>query len=39
VAEGRYPSHLDRIFPFDQLVEAHRYMEDNRATGKVVVTV
>lgn len=36
-APGRYPTHLDRVFPFDQLAEAHRYMEENRATGKVVV--
>jgi NADPH:quinone reductase-like Zn-dependent oxidoreductase len=38
VAAGRYPTHLDRVFTFDQLVEAHRYMEENHATGKVVVT-
>ena len=37
VAAGRYPSHLDRVFPFDQLADAHRYMEESRATGKVVV--
>lgn len=39
VAGGRYPTHLDRVFSFDQLVEAHRYMENNHATGKVVVRV
>jgi NADPH:quinone reductase len=39
VAGGRYATHLDRVFPFDQLVEAHRYMEDNHAIGKVVVTL
>jgi NADPH:quinone reductase-like Zn-dependent oxidoreductase len=38
VVAGRYPTHLDRVFPFDQLAEAHRYMEENHATGKVVVT-
>jgi NADPH:quinone reductase-like Zn-dependent oxidoreductase len=36
VAAGRYPSHLDRVFPFEQLVDAHRYMEDSQAIGKVV---
>jgi NADPH:quinone reductase len=36
VAAGRYPSHLDRVFTFNQLAKAHRYMEENRATGKVV---
>jgi len=37
VAAGRYPTRLDRVFPFDQLAEAHRYLEENHATGKVVV--
>src|SRR5262249_25537091 len=39
VAAGRYPTHLDRAFTLDQLAEAHRYMEENRATGKVVALV
>jgi NADPH:quinone reductase-like Zn-dependent oxidoreductase len=37
VSSGRYPTHLDRVFAFDQLAESHHYMEENRATGKVVV--
>ncbi|QBD77523.1 NADPH:quinone reductase [Ktedonosporobacter rubrisoli] len=37
VAQGRYHVDLDRIFQFDEIVEAHRYMEENRATGKLVV--
>ena len=39
VAAGRYPTHLDRVFPFEQIVAAHRYMEESHATGKVVVTL
>jgi NADPH:quinone reductase-like Zn-dependent oxidoreductase len=39
VAAGRYRLSLDRVFPFDQIVEAHRYMEENRAKGKLVVLV
>jgi NADPH:quinone reductase-like Zn-dependent oxidoreductase len=39
VQAGRLPLNLDRVFRFDQIAEAHRYMEDNRATGKLVVTV
>jgi NADPH2:quinone reductase len=39
VEEGRLPLNLDRVFRFDQIAEAHRYMEDNRATGKLVVVV
>ncbi|MCB0855824.1 MAG: zinc-binding dehydrogenase, partial [Bacteroidetes bacterium] len=26
-----------RVFQLDQIVEAHRYMEENRASGKLVV--
>lgn len=37
VARGAYRANLDRVFRLDQIVEAHRYMEDNRAAGKVVV--
>jgi NADPH:quinone reductase-like Zn-dependent oxidoreductase len=25
------------VFPLDEIAAAHRYMEDDRATGKVVV--
>jgi NADPH:quinone reductase-like Zn-dependent oxidoreductase len=39
VAAGRYRVSLDRVFHFDQIVEAHRYMEENRAKGKLVVLV
>ena len=37
VEAGRYPTHLDHIFPFDEFVEAHRYMVDSHAIGKIVV--
>ncbi|VEP17591.1 NADPH:quinone reductase [Hyella patelloides LEGE 07179] len=30
---------LDRIFPLEQIAEAHRYMESNQQTGKIIVTV
>lgn len=30
---------LDRVFDLDELADAHRYMEANRATGKVVGVV
>jgi NADPH:quinone reductase-like Zn-dependent oxidoreductase len=30
---------IDRVFPFAQIVEAHRYMESNQQIGKIVVTV
>jgi NADPH:quinone reductase-like Zn-dependent oxidoreductase len=30
---------IARTFPFDQIVEAHRYLESNAQFGKIVVTV
>ena len=30
---------IDRIFPLEDIVAAHRYMESNRQKGKIVVTV
>lgn len=30
---------IAKTFPFDQIVEAHRYMEANEQIGKVIVTV
>jgi NADPH:quinone reductase-like Zn-dependent oxidoreductase len=37
VQEGRYTVNLDRVFAMAEIADAHRYMEDNRAAGKVVV--
>ena len=39
VTEGRVSVNIDRVFKFDEIVEAHRYMESNHATGKLVVLV
>jgi NADPH:quinone reductase len=39
VGSGRYQANLDRVFPFDEIVAAHRYMDESRAAGKIVVTV
>jgi NADPH:quinone reductase-like Zn-dependent oxidoreductase len=30
---------IDRVFPFDQIVEAHRYLETSGQFGKIVVTI
>jgi NADPH2:quinone reductase len=30
---------IDRTFPLERIVEAHRYMESNQQKGKIVVTV
>lgn len=39
VAAGRYRVAIDRVFPFEEIVAAHRWMEENRAVGKIVVRV
>ena len=38
-SDGRYHVNLNRVFRLDEIVEAHRYMESNQATGKIVVKV
>jgi NADPH:quinone reductase-like Zn-dependent oxidoreductase len=37
VEAGVYRPHVDRVFGLDDIVAAHRYMEANQATGKLVV--
>jgi NADPH:quinone reductase-like Zn-dependent oxidoreductase len=37
VEQGRYRVNLDHIFEMSDIADAHRYMEENRAAGKVVV--
>jgi NADPH:quinone reductase-like Zn-dependent oxidoreductase len=36
---GALKPKIARVFPFTQMVEAHRYMESNEQLGKIVVTV
>ncbi|MEU0504683.1 zinc-binding dehydrogenase [Nocardia sp. NPDC005998] len=37
VEAGVYRPNVDHVFGLDDIVAAHRYMENNRATGKLVV--
>jgi NADPH:quinone reductase-like Zn-dependent oxidoreductase len=39
VAAGRYRANVERVFRFDEIVAAHRFMEENRGSGKLVVVV
>jgi NADPH:quinone reductase-like Zn-dependent oxidoreductase len=39
VAAGTYKAKPVKVFPFEQIQEAHRLMESNRANGKIVVLV
>jgi NADPH:quinone reductase-like Zn-dependent oxidoreductase len=37
VEAGSYRPNIDRVFALDDIVAAHRYMENNEAAGKLVV--
>ena len=39
VKAGDFKPRIDRVFPFAEIVEAHRYMESNEQIGKIVVKV
>lgn len=39
LAGGDIQVHIDRIFPFEQIPEAHRAMESGKIKGKIVITV
>ncbi|MFM9939458.1 MAG: zinc-binding dehydrogenase [Hyphomicrobiaceae bacterium] len=39
VAAGAYKPVFDRRYPFDQLAEAHRYVDAGHKKGNVVITV
>ncbi|MEJ1977112.1 MAG: zinc-binding dehydrogenase [Acetobacteraceae bacterium] len=36
---GHFKPLIARTFPFEEIVEAHRYMESNQQVGKIVVIV
>ena len=39
VEEGRYRPVIDRTYPFEQVIEASKYVETEQKTGNVVLTV
>jgi len=39
IAAGQLRPAIDRRYPFGELVEALRYVDDGHARGKVVITV
>jgi NADPH:quinone reductase-like Zn-dependent oxidoreductase len=39
IVAGNLKPIIDKTFAFDQIVEAHRYMESNAQIGKIVVTI
>lgn len=39
LAAGTIDPHIDRVFAFEDVVEAHRYIETNQQIGKIVLKV
>lgn len=39
IASGSIKLNIDKVFNLDQIVEAHQYMESNRAMGKIVIEI
>jgi NADPH:quinone reductase-like Zn-dependent oxidoreductase len=37
--DGAFRPVVDRLFPLEEIVRAHRHMESNTQVGKIVVTV
>ena len=37
VEKGNIKLPIDKVFRLSEVAEAHQYMEDNRATGKIIV--
>ncbi|KAM6476035.1 putative quinone oxidoreductase [Trichoderma sp. SZMC 28011] len=36
---GRLKTMVDKILPWEKIVEAHEYMEENKSSGKIVCTI
>ncbi len=39
LASGKLKPIIAKTFPFEQIIEAHRYLESNEQIGKIVVTI
>ena len=39
LASGKLKPTIAKTFPFEQIIDAHRYMESNQQIGKIVVTL
>jgi NADPH:quinone reductase-like Zn-dependent oxidoreductase len=39
VEQGIFQPVIDRVFPLEEAAQAHRYLEDRRVFGKVVLRI
>ncbi len=39
IESGKFSPRIDRAFTLSEIVNAHRYLEENQQIGKIVVTV
>ncbi len=39
VSEGKVTPYIDRVFPLEEMVSAHEYMDAGKHKGKVVIQV
>jgi NADPH:quinone reductase-like Zn-dependent oxidoreductase len=39
LADGAFHPTISRTFPFDQIADAHRFMESGEQVGKIVITL
>ena len=39
IADGRLTPKIAKVFPFEQTVEAYKYLESNAQVGKIIITV
>lgn len=39
MAEGKVSVHIDKVYGIDEVVEAHKYVEQSRTKGKVIIKI
>ena len=39
IAEGKLKTHIDKVYPLEQLAEAHEHMESGKRKGHTLITI